>query len=249
LALPLLCGGLVLGWYNWARFGSVTEFGFKYTLTGFDLQQHGGQIFLPQYILPNLWNYLLNPFQVKPNFPFLRPLDGLSFAGYFAAAPQIYFSERITGILYTFPFLVFLLVPAAGLFARPGQNPANGTDPAEASPDLISPRRLLIALTLATLLTFGLLLGFFYATMRYWADVTPLLVLLSLIGFWQGYGFLAHRRQPVFRWFYALLGSGLALVSMGVSSLLAVSSYTERFKYLDPQLLEFLIEFFHKLRF
>jgi hypothetical protein len=249
LALPLIAGALVLGWYNWARFGSITEFGFGYSLTGYDLRQYANQIFLPRYIISNLWNYLLNPFRPWPDFPFMRPMIGQNFAGYFAPGPQIYLSERITGIVYTFPFLIFLVAPAASLFSRPGQKLTGRDGSLITPPSLVSPRWLYIALLLSGLLTFGLLLGFFYATMRYWADVTPTLVLLSVIGFWQGYRLLARSRLPALLWPYSGLGLALAAISIAVSSLLAFSSYTDRFKDLDPHLWVFLIEFFRKLRF
>ena len=45
LGLPLLAGGLGLGWYNWARFGSVTETGLFYQLAGINIQKHSTELF------------------------------------------------------------------------------------------------------------------------------------------------------------------------------------------------------------
>jgi hypothetical protein len=49
LSLPLLLCCICLGWYNWARFGSVTETGFSYALAGVNLQKYHSELFSPIY--------------------------------------------------------------------------------------------------------------------------------------------------------------------------------------------------------
>lgn len=47
--LPLLAGGAALAWYNWARFGSIFEFGIRYQLANVDYTQFKGSFGLPIY--------------------------------------------------------------------------------------------------------------------------------------------------------------------------------------------------------
>ena len=49
LAVPLIAGALLLGWYNWARFGSIFESGLRYQLSGIDYRNHFKDIFSLSY--------------------------------------------------------------------------------------------------------------------------------------------------------------------------------------------------------
>jgi hypothetical protein len=77
------------------------------------------------------------------------------------------------------------------------------------------------------LAAFGFLMVFFWAAMRYMEDFMPSLITLSVIGFWFGCHYLSKR--PVeSRWFIAL-GVLLAVVSISISTLLAISINDARF--------------------
>ena len=76
LLLPLGLGAAALGWYNWARFGSVLETGISYQLSG-GFQQHQDELFSPLYILQNLANYLFAPARLGYAFPYFKPTHGL----------------------------------------------------------------------------------------------------------------------------------------------------------------------------
>lgn len=82
---------------------------------------------------------------------------------------------------------------------------------------------IIICLTGCWLAAFGVLQFFFWAAMRYMQDFMPALMMLSLIGFWQGYKLLAPR--PAARKLYAVFGIVLAIASIIISTLLAISGH------------------------
>ena len=87
--------GLFLAWYNWARFGSPTEFGYD-LITGpngekvLDEPWYAKGIESPFYIARGLYTMFLRGFEFDEAFPWLKP----SWAG--------------TSVLLTMPFLVYL---------------------------------------------------------------------------------------------------------------------------------------------
>lgn len=214
-ALPLVFGFVCLGWYNWARFGSISETGFQYALAGdVNMQERSYALFSPVYILPNLYNYLLNPFVFTSKFPFVVSQFGIeSFSSISASSESI--AESMTGLLYTFPFSLFAGLP---FFGSPRKLFLSSLDARErAYWNLIT-----YSLSGSFLMSFGLLLLFFWAGMRYTEDFLPSLTILSVIGLWQGYQSLdAH---PVKRRFYSVLGVSIAGLSILINVLLAIST-------------------------
>jgi hypothetical protein len=62
---------------------------------------------------------------------------------------------------------------------------------------------------------------YFWVGVRFLEDFMPSLVLLSIVGFWQGHGALA--RRSLARRAYLVVGVSLGLISVLTSSLLALS--------------------------
>ncbi|HSL28718.1 MAG TPA: hypothetical protein VK900_05910 [Anaerolineales bacterium] len=216
LGIPLLLGALGFAWYNWARFGSFLETGFTYQLAAPYLQQHMHELFLLSYIVQNLYNYMLNPFTVHPSFPFLSAIRGqLEAVSPWPALPDFYTAQAITGFLIAVPFLIFALLPVT-LFAKQ----LRGSTPTERGTAL-SFGWIMTSLLGSFLLPFLSLLAFFWAAMRYAEDFMPALLLLSIVGFWQGYEYLS--RVPGRGKIYATLGVTLAIVSVLSAVLLALS--------------------------
>ncbi|GIW05652.1 MAG: hypothetical protein KatS3mg060_0457 [Dehalococcoidia bacterium] len=52
VGVPLATAAMTLGWYNWARFGSLVETGHRYQLAGFDLAGRYDQFFRPRLPAP-----------------------------------------------------------------------------------------------------------------------------------------------------------------------------------------------------
>jgi hypothetical protein len=115
LAVPLIIGITVLGWYNWARFNSIFETGFSYQLAGPNLQKYHNVLFSPVYIVPNLYDYLVMRPGLLKAFPFIRSVAGTGASKFpFILLPKVYFSDSITGMIFSTPF--FLLVAVAAIF-------------------------------------------------------------------------------------------------------------------------------------
>jgi hypothetical protein len=221
LGLPLALGAIGLSWYNWARFGSITETGFSYALAGVDLQEHSTELFSGSYMIQNLYNYVINPPRFMSMFPFVSMLKGSkNLILPFYTSPKFYYAQPMTGLLFVFPFAVFAVVPLKilllNLFKR---NLAENLVEANNS-------RLLTWITLnlsgSFLIVFSLLTTFFWAGMRYMDDFLPGLVILSVLGFWQGYQVLAHKCLT--KNLYILSGIILASASIFMSTLLAIST-------------------------
>ncbi len=227
LGLPLALGFVGLGWYNWARFGSVTESGFFYTMTAIpNFQQHYSELFNPIFILQNLYNYFLYPFSIRSLFPYFYAEYGnikAIFSSY--PLPSIYFSQKITGLFYTVPFIALALIPPVSLiynfFKRKTVQISPGGDEHRAL------NWMVLALSGCSLLTFGLFFSYFWAATRYFEDMMPALIMLSIIGFRQGYQ--AISQKPLRRRLYISLGVFLVAVSILISTLVAISVNDARF--------------------
>ncbi len=217
--LPLALGLAALGWYNWARFGSIIETGIAYQLSGFPLQTYGQSMFSPAYVVQNLYNYLLNPPKPTDAFPYLRPNNGFARRSVveWIRLPKIYWSQDVSGLIYTAPFIVFAILPAIEVLRswlhRTRSEDGRG-----------SLRWLTVSLSGSFLASIAFFLAFFWVAERYLGDFLPALLLLSVIGFWQAIGFLKGRSWG--RVLSAAFAVGLIGVSVIVSNLLALAVNT-----------------------
>lgn len=229
LYVPLVVGAVALGWYDWTRFGSVFETGYKYALTGkVPMQGPHAAVFSPAYVVQNLYNYLLFPPRLRPAFPYFRQAVGLTTSVIPSIPlPRLYGAQQITGLLCSAPFVFFAAVPASGLLRR-----FSSVRLETGSHDSL--HWLTIALLLSALVPFAVLLAYFWVAERFIADFLPALMLLSIIGFWQLGRWLPgswYRRLLYIVVAVALMGS-----SMIISTLLAVSMNSDAFRQLNPVL-------------
>jgi hypothetical protein len=232
LSLPIGIGVLGLGCYNWARFGSVLETGYRFQLTFTDLNRADARIYSPLYMLPNLWFYLFNPISIQPEFPFVGIAHDALPSVFHIAQLDMYHLEEVAGLINVIPFVAFSLVPLGRAFFRKVKGRATPPVRSDSAKDAL--QWLLVSLYGASLLGFLAVLPFFYVTMRYQADFVSPLVLLSAIGVWQGYEDL--RGRPTARTVYALLVLLTAAVSIAVSVILPVAVYFRRYRFLNPEL-------------
>lgn len=157
---PLLAVGLGLAWFNYIRFGSPLEFGFRYTLN--DVANFSTNFAGLRHIPYNLWHYVLGVPQLTGWFPFFNGPGSspIPVPDRYTHLTQLY------GLLFTAPFVFCGLVLAGRRASLP------------------VPLRTFVGLTLA----FGLLnLAFLSiingATYRYTADFLPHLGLAGCLGF------------------------------------------------------------------
>ena len=103
-AVPTALGAAGVMWYNFARFGSVLEFGATYQLTVCDVSQYR---FLGTLVLPALYHYFFQFPQLKNAFPYIQ----LTFESFPNNAPYVY-TARMLGV-FSMPSLASLaLCPA-----------------------------------------------------------------------------------------------------------------------------------------
>ncbi len=103
-AVPTALGAAGVMWYNFARFGSVLEFGATYQLTVCDVSQYR---FLGTLALPALYHYFFQFPQVQNTFPYIK----LTFEAFPNNAPYVY-TARMLGA-FSMPSLAALaLCPA-----------------------------------------------------------------------------------------------------------------------------------------
>ncbi|HEX8990165.1 MAG TPA: hypothetical protein VF784_00675 [Anaerolineales bacterium] len=241
LAFPLVLGTAAVGWYNWARFGSVFETGLRYTLTFENLHRSYGETFSAYYALPSLWMFLFNLFNVQAKFPFLVATFGRSPAFLYLHSVDLYHAEDITGLLFCVPFALFAVVAiwnAARSLWQTYVRPHAGTG------DHRSQLLLWISLSLAGsgLLTLAAIALYFNITMRFLAEFLPSLMPLAVLGVWQAYlplqGKLRQRRA------YVIFVIALGLLTIVVSLLLAFSESHGTVQHYNPHLMRQLIRLF-----
>ena len=226
--LPAL-GIAGLGWYNWARFGSVMETGNHYQWPGGNFSKTLSDFVSPGYIVQNLYNYLIHPFALGSKFPFLYIQYGVSEPLVPAlSSPAGYGSQYIAGLLLTCPFIFFSAPMLARSISYVIQN--HRYSKMEDGDHGSSLGWAIIALSATFLFAFGFLLLYFWGAMRFMFDFFPSLILLSVIGFWQAYQ--SRTEKPTERKLLVYLGITLAGWSILVCTLLAISINDLRFLFI-----------------
>jgi hypothetical protein len=221
LVLPLVLWGAGLAWYNFARFGNILETGHRYQLTGGALPANYRDVASISYILPNLYNLLARPMEIHwdefPFFftPFLRESMWPKYIFYPRNANYFY-NEPIAGIFETMPttwllLIPIIIVPMRRLWHWIKEIPSgHWVNPNQPKPSLIAGM-----ITGAALLNLGVLSIFIFSTMRYEADLTPLLATLFFmcVG-WASIGLSTRPRA----WNFILIIAGAAiLITVGIS--------------------------------
>lgn len=156
---PIIALGAGLAAYNYARFGSITEFGQTYQMAGDDIR--GLKLFGPGYMAYNFRIYILAAAGLSPFFPFITVIDP-------PVAPTGQFGiEDPYGLL---PCLPWVVLAAVALRARLGSGAGHELT-------------FWVAGTLAAALaTMAVVFCFGGACGRYMVDFTPALTLLAGVG-------------------------------------------------------------------
>jgi hypothetical protein len=233
LMVPLMIGVLVLGWYNWARFGSPFEFGFRYQITILDLNKQSSLMFLPDYFFLNLYTYVFQPFEMVSKFPFIQPGAILDHSNQFKiVTPQIYFVGRMTGLLFCAPFLVFSLV-----HFRSNSRFSQEKNLSHAS---LSCDFVVCLLAGSFIIGFLGLMFFFFGQMRYLVDVISQITLLAVLGYWKII-FASQKWNHLYSKIFLVFANSLIFITICISLLLAFSSDYDRLKTLNPALFERIV--------
>ena len=234
LFIPLVIGAIAIGWYNWARFNSPLEFGLRYQITIYNLNKQMELVFKPDYLLPNLYGYILQPFEFVSKFPFIQPITGSVILNKLnMAPPYLYAAGRVTGLLFCAPFLVLSLIH---LFPNRKKGLSDHAKP------YTFPVYLLAGSFLISLLT---LLFYFFGQMRFLVDTISQITLLAIIGYWELISRRQKRNSSPLKYFTGLANL-LIVATICISFLLAFSSETSRMERLNPLLIERINNFLIK---
>jgi hypothetical protein len=242
----ILVGLILFGWYNHARFGNIFEFGHRYQLTSWGMENSYKDFFSWRNVLPNFINYSLRGFRSISVFPFIKPEWGVAGVPVFrASAVTNYHAEQITGILTTTPIIMMGFIP----IYRGIQSVWDTLD----NPDL-SLRTLwdrfvsfegivvyvgVFFLTLALSLPLGLVS---FNTMRYLFDISLSVSILSTIGF--GLTLQSEKVSVVNKGLITFMVLILSLYTATIGLLLGITSYEARFEHINPQLFDQITRLF-----
>ena len=162
-------------------------------------------VFSTDYLSTNFQNYFLKPFSIQPKFPFLRAIETVSS------------NERITGLLYTTPFFLIILIPLIHLLFSGNildaiQRAVRNGLPAESW--------LVLGLAGSSLVLLSLILLYYYPAVRFVEEFLPSMMLLAAMSLGTGYEIL--KENPVFRKSYLFFVVALVIYSITVSMLSTV---------------------------
>lgn len=220
LALPLGLCLIAIGWYNWARFGSVTDTGMEYSLAARDMLKYREQLFSPLYVFQNLYNYTANKPAPMAHFPFLHSKRGAeNVFPFLYSLPEMYETNPITGLFHIAPFTIFAVIPIKLVFRKVYQMTQSRTAEDDSSRSFDAINNLLLGTFFPAFL---LLLVYFWAALRYMGDFLPALLTASAVGFWYGHQIIDSR--PVIQRIYSALGIALAVAGITISILISLSA-------------------------
>jgi hypothetical protein len=242
MTLPLLLWGAGLAWFNYARFGNVLETGFRFQLTGGALPADTRNLTSASYILPNIYNLLARPMEVHwREFPFLfTPLirnEMWPKLIFYPRNSNYFYNEPIAGAFISIPTIWFLLIPLLVIPSRFIWNWLNER-PLVPSPILDQPLSTWVGGMVlgAFFCNLGVLTIYIASTMRYEANLTPLLTVL--VGLGLGWASIRLHNRPRL-WRTVLLFVGISiLISILIGLLANFQNGDWIFKNNNPELFQ-----------
>jgi len=224
LMVPIGLIGIAMCWYNYARFGSIFEFGTTYELSG--LHPHRTALMSLSYLPLGLYHYLFQSIPFDLRFPFFHAATPVS--PFRDTLPFKYFYEQIIGLM-SLPVYWLFLFPLFCIHQLWKKVPA-----------LLILSLFMLA---AGLISLCILSTMVCITMRYMVDFSPIL-LLSIISL-----FLVSRE-----FIFISNGPGLTLnrqcyyipafLSILISLCISMTGYGDNFKNSNPQLYDKLESMF-----
>lgn len=250
LILPIGLSLILLTVYNYLRFDNFLETGLRFQMSYVNLNNliETGHLFNPIYSLPNIFYYVLLPWNLRSGFPFIRPLfqkttplNGLMNT---LNIPENYRVEDAVGLLFAMPmiilfgYVVFTDICDWDVFKR-GITKISGIQSGQLSQDF---RYLIRVLVIASFIAILPIMNYFWVANRFLLDAIPLIALVSVLGGWllyaSGIG-LPFRKSAVVLILVALIS--VATIS---GFMLAMTGAYTRFDDLNPVLWNKISSFF-----
>jgi hypothetical protein len=184
-----------------------------------------------------LFPFLTAPWVKETQWPFFIHLP-----------KDYYYTEPVSGMLWTLPFGIFALAPLLIQAWQPVWSAIRGETTWSAVPSPLPVhlarrfRWVYLAVGGAILVTVGILLVYISASMRYELDILPSLAVFASLGF--AWGYQALCAHPTLRRIYIALACMLILYTMIVGLLLGFSGYNNHFGTANPELYSRLLHLF-----
>ncbi len=208
LAIPLLIGGCTLAWYNWARFGSIFEFGLTYQLANIDYTNFTNVFNTSRFPL-NTGLYLAHPLSISSRFPFISRVE------------YVNSNERLAGLIFIAPYIFLLAFPimqwVGDVFVS-----NSGTSTQSFASSWLSK-----SLPGASLASIAIIFSYYYPAMRFVEDFMPSLAIFIAVQTGSQYDSLQNKVIP--RRLFVSLVFLLAAISILANILLAVPDEGVRF--------------------
>jgi hypothetical protein len=209
--LPLAGIGLLMAVYNYERFGSPLDFGFRHLMNGEQVWKE--DLFAPRFFAFNAYVYAFAPAHWVPYFPFVSVAS-------LPVPPQGHLgSEDPYGVIPNVPFALLALVALFLALRRPTWPP--------------SLRLLCAAIAIEAVGTGLATTGFGGAINRYEVDFTPSILILACIGWLALMGGVGLRGGPRV---LAAIGVPLLLVFSVTFNVLASLGHNGLFRAEHPAL-------------
>jgi len=241
--VPLTMTGIGLAAYNYARFGSVTEFGVRYQVQVHQSNYYDiptGEFTSTSYIWPTFYSYMLRPVLFVAEFPYVRcriGADPLGLPSSYHRSRTFNDHETTAGALMVSPVVWLGLAPV--VFAlicwrrrlKTSSAVQNGNVAAadrkinkHRAPDWMA-GWVMLALGGSSLLAMAPIVLLQAAITRYPADFMPCMVLCGIAGLWFGNRHLASRPLRCRAWL--AVGVGLTLFTALTGAALSANPYYE----------------------
>ena len=233
--IPLLIGAGGLMWYNYARFGSPLDFGYHFLITGPTIPEDPSNISSFRYIVPNIYQYLLRPPEVRNEFPYIIvPWIKNDMWPVLIKLPRNYFyTEPVASLLLTVPVIGLAVLAAfrLGWLYLIGMAPPRLSISVD---DRVLFRWLLLALSGSVFFALIVLFVFIQNSYRYIVDITPTAILLGIL-------FLAQFQQRISDrfvegWLWRMSWRVVILLTPVFGILIAMKGYARAFENQNPDL-------------
>ena len=243
IGIPLAIGALSMMGYNQARFGSPTNFGYSYLITGPTIPADPTRVSSPEYIVPNFYTYLVRPPEVRTKFPYLIVpwIKNEMWPFFIDLPPDYFYTEPVASMLLTVPVMGL----GALAFLRMIWLQLNGFGLAQTGipiADRRSLRWLLLALGGSAILNLGVLLFFINSSFRYAVDFTLVGTLLAVLFLAQFRARIEDRNAE--RVFWRMGWKIAAFLTPVFGILIAITGYARAFLNDNPALYQQLKNWF-----
>lgn len=236
-AIPLLLVAGSLAWYNFARFGSIFEFGHRYQLTGAALTVKFNETMSLEYVLPNLYSYAFRLPEFSSEFPFVTLvwIREDMWPSFLIPPEGYYYTDPVGGLPFIVPwigFAILLGLRTLWLFLNGDVQP-RASDPST---------WFASALLGYCIIQAGVLLLFLTSAMRYLADMAPVVILLAAIfagSFTQTFALNRFQQRAI-----AVLWVLAAAATVSMGFLIGLSGERNNFLNQNPQVFYQLMEWF-----